>query len=205
MHPRICTRVPLAVCECASFEVYYWIARNTLMGSSRLIPTHTVTAHRYCEKLMSPPFIDVHSQGSELPILGHSNNRKLSSICIHMRRLVTRQRHSIRCLPRVASTEHQGTLVMEHVRNPSPAAMFKATSSVITSVYEVSLTACSSSRLALSNGILPCYEENGIEHIINMSLRIIGRYEVVRIMACPYLCIVVQQSQGSGARSVYRV
>lgn len=60
---------------------------------------------------------------------------------------------------------------MEHVRNPSPAAMFKATSSVITSVYEVSLTACSSSRLALSNGILPCYEENGIESSDHRPLR----------------------------------
>jgi hypothetical protein len=94
---------------------------------------------------------------------------------------------------------------MEHVRDPSPAANFKATSSVddecIRSITDsLVLRQISSLQWYLT---LP-WEENGIEHIIIMSLRIIGRYGEPRIMACPYLCIVVQQGQGSGACSVYR-
>lgn len=93
---------------------------------------------------------------------------------------------------------------MEHVRDASPAANFKATLSVddewIRSIPD-SLVLRQNSSLQRYLPLL--WEENGIEHIIIMSLRIIGRYGVPRMMAFPYF--MYRCAAGSGLRSLLRI
>jgi hypothetical protein len=77
---------------------------------------------------------------------------------------------------------------MEHVRGPSPAANSKATSSV--DDEPISLV------------VILLWEENDIEHIIILTIRIIDHYRV------PMTCLpiaIYRCATGSGLRSILRI